>query len=113
MMVQQTLENLASKIHAEPKGIAGLNAIYHFILSGDESGTYEVVFADQKATYTYSTTNEAGCTLEMSDKDFIKLVEGRLNPTVAFVTGRLKVRGDMGLSFKLQTVLHYYQSLDK
>lgn len=112
-MVQQTLEKLATKINAEPKGITGLEAVYHFILSGEESGTYEVVFNDQKAHYTYGTTKEAGCKLEMSDKDFIKLVEGRLNPTVAFVTGKLKVRGDMGLSFKLQTVLHHYQSLDK
>ncbi|MFF0825821.1 SCP2 sterol-binding domain-containing protein [Brevibacillus sp. NPDC003359] len=110
MQVQKTLQDLSNKINAQPQRIAGLHAVYHFVLSGEEGGTYEVVFADNQADYTMGVTREAGCKLELSDKDFIKLVEGRLNPTVAFVTGKLKISGEMGLSFKLQTILHHYQS---
>lgn len=110
MQVQKTLQDLSNRINAQPQGIAGLHAVYHFVLSGEEGGTYEVVFADNQADYTIGVTREAGCKVELSDKDFIKLVEGRLNPTVAFVTGKLKISGEMGLSFKLQTILHHYQS---
>ncbi|MFA4132624.1 MULTISPECIES: SCP2 sterol-binding domain-containing protein [unclassified Brevibacillus] len=109
MQVQKTLQDLSNRINTQPQGIAGLHAVYHFVLSGKEGGTYEVVFADNQADYTMDVTREAGCTLELSDKDFIKLVEGRLNPTVALVTGKLKISGQMGLSFKLQTILHHYQ----
>ncbi|ATF14193.1 SCP2 sterol-binding domain-containing protein [Brevibacillus porteri] len=110
MQVQKTLQDLSNRINDQPQGITGLHAIYHFVLSGEEEGTYEIVFADNQADYTLGVTREAGCKLELSDKDFIKLVEGRLNPTVAFVTGKLKISGEMGLSFKLQTILHHYQT---
>ncbi|MFS0553031.1 SCP2 sterol-binding domain-containing protein [Brevibacillus sp. 179-C9.3 HS] len=110
MLVQKTLQDLSNKINANPQGIAGFHAVYHFVLSGEEGGTYEVVFAENQADYTLGVTREAGCKLELSDKNFIKLVEGSLNPTVAFVTGKLKITGEMGLSFKLQTILHHYQS---
>lgn len=110
MQVQKTLQDLSNRINTQPQGITGLHAVYHFVLSGEEGGTYEVVFSDNQADYSMGVTREAGCKLELSDQDFVKLVEGRLNPTVAFVTGKLKISGEMGLSFKLQTILHHYQS---
>ncbi|MBY0088805.1 SCP2 sterol-binding domain-containing protein [Brevibacillus brevis] len=110
MQVQKTLQDLSNRINTQPQGITGLHAVYHFVLSGEEGGTYEVVLSDNQADYSMGVTREAGCKLELSDQDFVKLVEGRLNPTVAFVTGKLKISGEMGLSFKLQTILHHYQS---
>jgi putative sterol carrier protein len=41
----------------------------------------------------------------MSATDFAALVAGKLNPTTAFMTGKLKIAGDMSLAMKLQTVL--------
>ena len=41
----------------------------------------------------------------MSGGDFVGLATGKLDPTMAFMTGKLKVRGDMALAMKLQNLL--------
>ncbi|WP_454499016.1 SCP2 sterol-binding domain-containing protein [Brevibacillus parabrevis] len=110
MSVEATLVELAQKIKANPKPIRGFFAVYHFVLGGEENGTYEIKFGNDEATYRLGITEQAGCTLELSDENFIKLVQGKLNPAAALVTGKLKIKGDMGLSLKLQTLLYSYQT---
>ncbi|HRN17840.1 MAG: SCP2 sterol-binding domain-containing protein [Trueperaceae bacterium] len=40
-------------------------------------------------------------TIKVSDADLVKLFDGQLNPMAAVFTGRLKVRGDVGLAQRL------------
>ena len=42
---------------------------------------------------------------ELSAGDLSDIVEGKLNPQMAFMSGKLKVSGDMGLALKLGTIL--------
>ena len=41
----------------------------------------------------------------MTDADFVSMVNGKLNPQMAFMSGKLKIQGDMGLAMKLQQIL--------
>jgi putative sterol carrier protein len=45
---------------------------------------------------------EADCTITASDETFAKIVSGDQNPTTAYMTGKLKIKGDMGAALKLQ-----------
>jgi putative sterol carrier protein len=47
----------------------------------------------------------ADCTMTASTDTFRGILEGDINPTMAFMTGRLKIDGDMGLAMKLGTLL--------
>ncbi len=47
----------------------------------------------------------ADCTMTASSETFQGILDGTINPTSAFMTGRLKVEGDMGLAMKLGSVL--------
>ncbi|WP_424933238.1 SCP2 sterol-binding domain-containing protein [Amaricoccus macauensis] len=49
--------------------------------------------------------SEADCTLRATRETFEGLLEGQVNPAAAFMTGRLKVDGDMGLAMKLGSLL--------
>lgn len=53
------------------------------------------------------TTEDAGadCTITVSKEDFIALTSGDLNPTSAFMSGKLKVAGDMSIAMQLSQVL--------
>ena len=46
--------------------------------------------------------DDADTTITISEDDFEQLVAGELNPMTAFMTGKLKVKGDMGAAMKLQ-----------
>jgi len=48
---------------------------------------------------------EADCTLKMALDDFLSMIQGELDGTTAFMTGKLKIEGDMGIAMKLQGVL--------
>ena len=56
----------------------------------------------------YAVSNEdaeADCTVAMSLEDFKEMATGALDPTTAFMMGKLKVTGDMGVAMKLAAVL--------
>ncbi|WP_216830249.1 SCP2 sterol-binding domain-containing protein [Alkalihalobacterium elongatum] len=109
MGVKETLESLKEKMNSNPEGIQGLNTTYQFDLTGDEEGTYQIKFENGQVEYVLGENYEPKCTLALSDANFLKLVAGKLNPTMAFMGGKLKIKGEMGLALKLQNVLKTYQ----
>lgn len=55
---------------------------------------------------TISTTDgPADCTITLSLADFEDLLAGELSPTTAFMTGKIKVEGDMSVAMALQSLL--------
>jgi putative sterol carrier protein len=49
--------------------------------------------------------NAADCTLQLGWDDFLNMAQGKLDPTMAFMQGKLKVLGDMSIAMKLQPIL--------
>ncbi|GIU66663.1 SCP2 sterol-binding domain-containing protein [Candidatus Phycosocius spiralis] len=52
-----------------------------------------------------NTDGPADCTLKIALSDFVDMVEGRLNGMNAFMSGKLKVDGDMSIAMKLQSII--------
>jgi acyl-CoA dehydrogenase len=48
---------------------------------------------------------DADCTISVSEENFQKLISGKLNPMMAVMSGKIKIKGDMGLAMKLQGML--------
>jgi putative sterol carrier protein len=78
---------------------AGLNATYLFDISGAGKWTVRVVNGQVSVQ---EGEGEADTTISASDETFLKIVNGEQNPTSAFMTGKLKVSGDLGNAMKLQ-----------
>jgi len=47
----------------------------------------------------------ADCTIKLSLSDFEDLISGDLSPTSAFMTGKIKIEGDMSVAMALQSLL--------
>ena len=47
----------------------------------------------------------ADATLTMTSANFVKMFNGKLSSTTAFMTGRLKIDGDMMLAMKLEKII--------
>jgi len=100
----ELFQEIAKKAEANPAKLAGLNANYQFELSGEDGGTYHANIAGGKAEIGPGPT-KANVTILMSAADFKAMVAGTLNATQAFMTGKLKIQGDMSLAMRLQSIL--------
>ena len=71
----------------------------HFVLSGGPDGTSEWT-VDCKASTVTKGPGKADCTITLSDADFLALASGKLNGMQAFMSGKMKIKGNMGLAQK-------------
>jgi putative sterol carrier protein len=95
---RQFFETLESRSGRSSKA-AGLNASYLFDIDGAGKWTVRV---DHGAVSVDEGEREADTTIAASEETFMKIVNGEQNATSAFMTGKLRVRGDMGQAMKLQ-----------
>jgi putative sterol carrier protein len=78
---------------------AGMSASYVFDIEGAGRWTVKV---DDGNVDVSEGGDTADCTITTSEENFERIVAGDLNPTSAYMTGKLKVKGDMGAAMKLQ-----------
>lgn len=82
----------------------GLNATFQFELSGEGGGTYHVVVADGGFTVHEGAHASPTSTLKMDAAKYIDMVNGKINGTMAFMKGWLKVGGNVMMAQKMQAV---------
>ena len=82
----------------------GLNATYQFDLSGDNGGKWQVVIDNGTCTVKEGAAASPNITLSMTAQDYVDMSTGKLNPQVAFMSGKLRIAGDMGLALRMQSL---------
>ena len=94
---REFFEGLSSRVDASKT--AGMNNTYVFEIEG--AGTWTVDVRDGQVSVTEGA-GDGDCTIATSEENFEKIVNGEQNPTTAYMSGKLKIRGDMGAAMKLQ-----------
>jgi putative sterol carrier protein len=97
MTVQEFFDSLETRV--DPAKTAGMNNSYLFDIDG--AGTWKVDVQDGSVKVTEGGDG-ADVTITTSEETFDKIVSGEQNATSAYMTGKLKVKGDMGAAMKLQ-----------
>ena len=95
--VQEFFDGLAGR-EADEK-TAGMNNSYLFDIEG--AGQWLVAVTDGAVSVTEGG-GEADTTIQTTEENFLSISRGELNPTTAYMTGKLKIKGDMGAAMKLQ-----------
>ena len=94
---REFFESLETRV--DPAKAKGMTASYKFNIDG--AGSWNVDVDDGKVTVT-ENGGEADTTISTSDETFMKIAKGEQNPTAAYMSGKLKVSGDLGQAMKLQ-----------
>jgi putative sterol carrier protein len=97
MSAREFFEGLESRV--DKSKTAGMNNSYLFDIDG--AGTWKVDVQDGDVKVTQDE-DSADVTITTSEDTFEKIVSGEQNATSAYMTGKLKVKGDMGAAMKLQ-----------
>lgn len=97
-----SLDTIESKMKARLMDLNGLGARIKFVVE-DEG----VLMLDGKALPPVLSREdgEAETTITMTADNLAKLIDGELNPTIAYTLGKLKVQGSVGYALKLSSML--------
>jgi putative sterol carrier protein len=97
MAAKEFFDSLPARADADK--LAGVSNSYLFDIDGE--GQWLVDVRDGGLTVTEGT-GDADVTITTSSDTFAEIVAGQQNPTTAYMTGKLKIKGDMGAALKLQ-----------
>jgi putative sterol carrier protein len=97
--VKETFDAMGARFKADRA--QGVSATVQYDITGDGGGTYHVQIADGTCAVREGAAASPVLTLTMSAQDWVDMVTGKLNPQMAFMSGKLKHKGDMGLLMRL------------
>lgn len=85
----------------QPAKAKGVHVRYQWDLSGPNGGQWWIEVNDGTYKMGKGQIDHPSVTFRASDKDWVAICHDQLSGTWAYVTGRLKVRGDQGVARKL------------
>jgi putative sterol carrier protein len=93
--------------HFKPGSAAGVDAVIHWkIMGGPDGGIdhYEVVLRDGACSTSKAPQHEPRVTLALDGVDFMRLVTGNAAGPTLFMSGKLKIEGDLMFSTQIQSM---------
>ncbi len=96
-----SLESIKAIVEKQAENISPLGATFKFVLDDhpifiDGTGDNNIVSDEDK---------DADCVIITSAETLQKMKDGDLNPMMAVMSGKVKIKGDMGLAMKLQSLI--------
>jgi len=103
MTAAEIFQKIPNRVDAN--ATAGMDIVVQFSLSGDGGGEWILQIADGVCQVHEGKADAPKATLSMDAGDFVAMYTGQLNAMSAFMTGKIKVQGDLGTVMQLQPIL--------
>src|SRR2546430_17590156 len=97
--VKETFDAMPSRFRADKA--AGTSAVIQYDVSGEGGGTWHAVIKDGTCAVRTGPSTGANLTLQIAAQDWLALLGGKQSGPMLFTSGKLKVKGEMGLPMKL------------
>lgn len=103
-----TIDELIQRLPTafDPERAQGVNANVQLDFTSDGGKKYVVHITETSCTVEEGEMAEPDATLITSQATYQAVVEGRLNVATAFMTGKLKVKGNVQLMMRFQQIFH-------
>jgi len=97
--VKETFDAMAGRFKADRA--AGTNAVVQYDIGGEGGGTWHATIKDGTCAVAPGPAANPALTLSMSAQDWLDMTSGKQSGQMLFMSGKLKLKGDMGLAMKL------------
>ncbi len=97
--VKEVFEQMQGRFR--PDKAAGTHAVIQYDISGDGGGTWHAVIKDGACAVQEGAGTNPTLTLSMAAPDWLDMVSGKQSGQMLFMSGKLKLKGDMGLAMRL------------
>lgn len=74
-------------------------------LTGKSGGVFYVEVKDGKVSAEPYDYHDRSCAISIEPTNFVKLMDGKLDPVIAYTTGKLKVEGDLGKALEFSKLI--------
>jgi putative sterol carrier protein len=98
-------EQAASADAAQKAKIKGINAVIQVVLTGEGGGDYYMELAGGEMKTGKGKAASPKMTITQAVADWREINAGRLNAQMAFMSGKIKISGDMSLAMKLGSIM--------
>ena len=103
-----TFDELVAKVRKMAQKVDASNKDFLAVqinIEGKESGVFYVECKDHRINVEPYDYHDRNCAITMNMTNFNKLIDGKLDPLLAFTTGKLKVEGDAGKALEFANLL--------
>lgn len=100
--VRELLELMPQALN--PAAAAGLTATYQFEINGSENLTAHLHIENQQAVFHEGPAERPEVVIQTPAEVWLAVSRGELDGAKAFMTGRFKATGNLGLLMKLQAL---------
>jgi putative sterol carrier protein len=103
--IQEVFDAMPSRFVPDQAG--DMRATIQFDLSGDGGGQWYATIADHTLQVNPGLAPSPSLTLTTTAGDYLAMINGELKPMAAFMQGRVRVRGDMPLLMRMQSIFDF------
>jgi cytochrome P450 len=105
---RQFFEAFEEAALADPEGATQSDAVFKFVLSGEDGGTWTLnLRRGTRSTFVSEGDGpEADASIHVTSDDWVALTTGEINPMRAFMAGKVRVDGDLKLAVNLPNVVN-------
>jgi putative sterol carrier protein len=97
--VKETFDLMPSRFRADKA--QGVNAVIQYEITGEGGGAWNATIKEGTCAVAEGAAVSPNLTLTIAGQDWLDMLAGKLNPQMAFMSGKLKLKGDMGLAMKI------------
>lgn len=110
MTIAEALAGFTDRMEKNPQHIKDLSYVYEFHITDEENGVYQLHIDEGKAVYYEKAVEEPKLVMRMDKTHFLKLAHDDLNAAMAYMSGKLKIDGEISHALKFQSLIKKYQN---
>lgn len=111
MITPDLLDELVAFLTGISDKLVDLDAVFQLDLQDVPPASFQLIIKNGQISWHEQNQQAASCIVQITQENLCKLLEGKLNPTTAILTGKLKIQGDRSQLLKLQSILKTHDEL--